>query len=218
MSRKKLIGYDLDGTLADTRRDIVNGVRYMLSELGKPPLTDQEIERCVGEGLQHLVGMTLGEADPKVIECGARILRKYYNEHLLDFTRLYPSARELLERFKDRIQIVVTNKPEPFTSRILRELDILPYFRGVFTGEKGIPRKPDPAALLQVMREHQIAAAEVLWIGDSAIDIETGKSAGVETVIVRHGFASNHDLDKLGPDHLVDHFEALLKLAAEKKW
>jgi len=218
MSKKKLIGYDLDGTLVDTRRDIICGVKYMLAEMGKPLLTDVEIERFVGEGLHHLVGMSMGETDPKTIERGTRILRKYYEAHLLDFTQLYPRAQELLERFKERIQIVVTNKPEPFTSRILEELHVMPYLSGVFTGGNGFPHKPDPAALLHVMREHNIAAKDVLWIGDSAVDAQTGKNAGVETVLVRHGFASRQRLEDLGADFLVDDFAGFLKRADQHGW
>ena len=144
MAKKKLIGYDLDGTLVDTRRDIICGVRHMLAELKKPVLTDVEIEKFVGEGLHHLVAMAMGETDPKAVERGARILRKYYEAHLLDFTRLYPQAQETLERFKEQIQVVVTNKPEPFTSRILNELKVMPYLSGVFTGGNGFKHKHDP--------------------------------------------------------------------------
>ncbi len=218
MARKKLIGYDLDGTLVDTRRDIICGVRAMLKELNKPDLSDTQIEHFVGEGLHHLVGMALGETDTKAIERGARVLRKYYEEHLLDHTRLYPHARELLDRFNDRIQVVITNKPEPFTSRILEALKVMPYLSGVFTGGNGIPHKPDPAALLKVMRDHDILPQDVLWIGDSAIDAKTGKNAGVETVLVRHGFASQYTLEDLGAEHVVDHFAELLKLAEKQNW
>lgn len=218
MTRKKLIGYDLDGTLVDTRRDIIQGVRYMLSEMQKPLISDLEIEHCVGGGLHHLVAATMKETDSKVIERGSKILRKYYEEHLFDFTCLYPGAQILLDRFADRIQIVITNKPEPFTSKILKELKVTPYLSGIFTGENGIPRKPDPAALIKVMHEHAISPKDVLWIGDSAVDAQTGKNAGVETVLVRHGFASLDKLDDLGADYVVDHFDELLKLANEKKW
>ena len=110
--RKKLIGYDLDGTLIDTRKDLIMGVRYMLKEMGKPILTDKAIEYCVGEGLLQLVAMTLGETEPKIVEKAARILRKYYKAHLLDYTKLYPQAQTVLDRFSDRIQVVITNKPE----------------------------------------------------------------------------------------------------------
>ena len=218
MARKKLIGYDLDGTLADTRQDIVLGVQFMLKEMNKPVLSAQEIERCVGEGLHHLVAMASGENDPRILEKGARLLRKYYEKHLLEHTCLYPQAQKLLNRFSDRIQIVITNKPEPFTSQILEGLGIMPYLKGVFTGEKGIPRKPDPAALLLSMKEHQIDAQDVLWIGDSAVDAQTGKQAGVETVLVRHGFSSEYSLDQLGADYVIDDFSAFLQLADEKKW
>ena len=216
--RKKIIGYDMDGTLVDTRKDIIMGVRHMLKEMGKAILTDKAIEYCVGEGLQQLVEMTLGETDPKIVDQAARILKKYYEAHLLDYTKLYPQAQTLLDRFSDRIQVVITNKPEPFASQILRALKVMPYLKGVFTGDRGIPRKPDPAALLYVMREQGVSAEDVLWIGDSAVDAETGKKAGVETVLVRHGFASQHNLDQLGAEHVVDDFLDFLRLADEKNW
>lgn len=218
MPVKKLIGYDLDGTLADTRKDIVEGVRAMLKAMHKPDLSAEEIEKCVGEGLNHLVSKTLGETDPKIVEQGARHLRKYYKEHLLDFTTLYPSAQNVLERFKDRIQIVITNKPEPFTTRILTELGVLPYLKGIYTGEQGLPHKPDPASLLKVMSDHGVKKEEVLWVGDSAIDAETGKRAGVETVLLRHGFSSRQRLEDLGANYLVDDFAGLLKLADQNGW
>ncbi|HCM42727.1 MAG TPA: HAD-IA family hydrolase [Candidatus Omnitrophota bacterium] len=215
---KKLVAYDLDGTLADTRRDIVCGVRFMLKEMKKPILDEIQIEKYVGEGLNHLVAMCLGEEDPKTIDRGAGFLRRYYKEHLLDYTRLYPSAECVLEYFKNRIQVVVTNKPEPFTSKILTALHVMPYLSAVHTGEQGLPRKPDPAALIKEMSDRKIRPEEVLWIGDSQIDAQTGKNAGVETVLLRHGFASHVSLESLGAEYVLDDFTALLALVREKGW
>ncbi len=215
---KKLVAYDLDGTLADTRRDIVCGVQYMLAQMKKPILDEIQIERYVGEGLNHLVAMCLGEEDLKIVERGAGFLRTYYKEHLLDYTKLYPAADRVLEHFKGRVQIVVTNKPEPFTSKILTALGVMPYLSGVYTGDKGIPRKPDPAALLKEMAEKKIKPEEVLWIGDSQIDAQTGKNAGVETVLLRHGFASKVSLESLGADFVLNDFPDLLVLADKKGW
>lgn len=215
---KKLIAYDLDGTLADTRRDIICGVRAMLQAMGKAPLEDVQIESYVGEGLNHLVAMSLGETDERIVKQGAAHLRNYYKEHLLDHTRLYPEADRVLEYFKDRIQIVVTNKPEPFTSKILEALGVMPYLSGVYAGGQKLPHKPDPAALLKAMAENQVQAQDVLWVGDSVIDAQTGKNAGVETVLLRHGFTSKVSLDTLGAEHVLDDFSALLRLIREKKW
>lgn len=218
MERKKLIGYDLDGTLADTRRDIILGVQFMLKQMQKPDLSARQIELYVGEGLNQLVAKSLGEEDLKIVEQGARYLRDYYKKHLLDYTELYPSAQQTLEHFKDRIQVVVTNKPEPFTTQILTKLDVMPYLSGVYTGDKGIPRKPDPTVFFHLMKKHQVRAEEILWVGDSVIDFQVGKKAGIETVLLRHGFTSHLSLDDLGADYVLDDFEALLKLACEKKW
>jgi phosphoglycolate phosphatase len=222
---KKLILYDLDGTLVDTRRDIINGVRYALETLKGPELTDDEIKDCVGTGLHALIKQVFrlpagrqAPEDEKLADRGSKLYREHYREHMLDHTRLYPGALECLEYFKDRKQAVITNKPNPFSSQILEALGVAHYFIAILAGDNGLPFKPDPAAIHHLMEETNATEEEVLFVGDSPIDIQAARNARVEVVTLSHGFASEATLREAKPDHIVHDFAGLLRLAEEKNW
>jgi len=215
---KKLILYDLDGTLVDTRRDIVNSVRYALKTLNGPELTDDEIKDCVGSGLHALIRKVFRTEDEKLADKGAKLYRAHYTKHMLDYSVLYPGAREVLEYFKDRKQAVITNKPSPFSQQILEGLGIAQFFIDVLTGDNGIPHKPDPGAIFHLMKETGAAKSEVLFIGDSLVDIETARNAGVEEVVIAQGFNTEATLIAARPNYLVKNCGELLRLAQEKGW
>ena len=218
MRGKRLIIYDLDGTLADTREDIALAVNHMLREMKCPALAQDRIAGYVGHGLHHLVKSCLKTEDPKQIEKGSKIYRRYYGEHMLDHTRLYPGAREVLDYFKERIQAVITNKPSPFSKDMLHALGVADYFSEIVGGDDGLPKKPNPAAMLAIMKRDEIPPAETLFIGDSRIDIETGRNAGVATVVVTHGFAGEDELKSAKPDGLFKDFRELLAAAKKEGW
>jgi 2-phosphoglycolate phosphatase len=215
---KKLILYDLDGTLVDTRRDIINGVRYALEVLEGPDLTDDEIKDCVGTGLHALIKRVFRTEDEKLADRGSKLYREHYKKHMLDHTKLYPGARECLEYFQGRKQAVITNKPNPFSSQILEALGAAHFFIAILAGDNGLPFKPDPAAIHHLMEETNAAAEEVIFVGDSPIDIQAARNAGVEVVTLSHGFASEAVLREAKPDHIARDFTELLKLAEEKNW
>ncbi|HPW77264.1 MAG: Phosphoglycolate phosphatase [Candidatus Omnitrophica bacterium ADurb.Bin292] len=215
---KKLIIYDLDGTLVDTRQDIINSVRYALKELNGPPVTDDEIKDAVGTGLHSLIRQVFRTDDEKLADRGAQLYRKHYTSHMLDHSRLYPGARELLEFFKPRTQAVITNKPNPFSKQILEALGVGGYFIDVLAGDNGLPFKPDPASLFYLMGETKAKPEETLFIGDSPVDIQTARNAGVEIVCLSHGFTPEKTLARANPDYLVHHYDEILKLARQKKW
>lgn len=215
---KKLILYDLDGTLADTRRDITASVRFALRELNGPELTDDEIRDCVGSGLHALIRQVFRTDDEKLADKGAKLYRKHYKEHMLDHTRLYPGALEFLGYFKGRKQAVVTNKPDPFSSEILAALGVADHFMAILTGDQGLPFKPDPAAIHHLMEEAGALEAETLFIGDSIIDITAARNAGIEIAVLTHGFTPEKVLRDAKPDHIAHDFPELLALAREKEW
>ena len=174
---KKLILYDLDGTLVDTRRDIINSVRYALGVLKGPELTDDEIKDCVGTGLHALIKQVFRTEDEKLADRGAKLYREHYKKHMLDHTHLYAGARECLEHFKDRKQAVITNKPNPFSSQILDALGVAHYFIAILAGDNGLPFKPDPAAIHHLIEETAVTEEETLFVGDSPVDIQAKENA-----------------------------------------
>ena len=222
MSTIKLLIYDLDGTLIDSRQDIANAVNWTLAELGLKNLPAEEIAAFVGSGVTHLMGQVLDtvgagpraqprEVAPTILKRSIKIFRKRYGEHILDQTQAYPSVRKVLEFFKARKQAVITNKPEGFSQTILRGLGIDSYFFRIVGGDQGFPKKPDPQALLDILKTAGASSAEVLLIGDSAIDIETGRNAGVKTAAVTYGFGKRDEIEKSRPDFLWDDLKELLR-------
>ena len=215
---KRLIVYDLDGTLVDTREDIARAANQMRARMGLPPLAEQEICGTVGLGLKRLVESCLKTEDPTRVEEGTRIYRAFYAEHLLDHTALYAGVTEVLEHFRGRKQAVITNKPNPYSRQILEALGVADYFLEIVAGDSGYAKKPDPESLLAIMRGEGAEARATVFVGDSPVDVETGAKAGVLTVAVAQGFSDRAELERAGPDHLVEGFPELLALAREKSW
>lgn len=211
----QLIVYDLDGTLIDSRRDIANAVNWALRELGLKELPMEKVSAFVGNGVSHLMRQALEEDLGKdkakaLLECSIKLFRRCYGKHLLDETRLYPSVRKVLEFFKDRKQAVITNKPQDFSLQILEGLGVRSYFFRVCGGDAGFPKKPAPESLREIMRSARIQPQETVFVGDSAIDIETGRNAGVQTVAVSYGFGKLREIEDARPDKIVHDLEELI--------
>ena len=215
---RQLICYDLDGTLVDTLEDIAQAANHMLRELQVPPLPVHEIRRSIGKGLHELVTHCLKTEDPQRIEQGTRIYRAYYTQHLLDHSRLYAGTQALFDHFSTRRQVVITNKPNPYSRQILESLGVAHYFCEIVAGNSAYPKKPHPAALLALMEREQVHPMDTIFIGDSPVDIETGRSAGVVTIGVLHGFSDAQELITAHPDVLVENFAQLLELAQRHGW
>jgi len=218
---KRIVFYDLDGTLVDTRRDIANAVNHMRATLGLAPLPEGEICGYVGLGLRQLVESCLPDgADAARVEHAMKVYRAFYTEHLLDHTRLYAGVREVLEHFRARglAQAVITNKPNPFSRQILEALGVAGFFLEIVGGDSLWPKKPDPQALVALLEREQVRPAQALFVGDSPIDVETGARAGVLTVVVAQGFSSRAELERAQPDRTVKDFRELLALARKEGW
>ena len=215
---KHLILYDLDGTLVDTEEDIARAVNYMLTQIGSRELPAEVIRAFVGRGLHELIAQTLETPDPDLVKQGVKYFEDYYLEHLTDSSLLYPGASELLDHFKDRKQAVFTNKPNPFATDLLVRLDVARHFMAIVAGGSGYPKKPDPAGMLALMDREGVRPEETLFIGDSVIDIETGRKAGVLTAVITHGFSEEEELRAGSPDLLVQNFTELLQVAKQAGW
>ena len=218
LKHKKLLIYDLDGTLVDTRQDIARSANHMRVSFGLPYLESEVIWGYVGKGLLHLVAECLQTEDPKDIRRGAQIYREYYAKHMLDATTLYPGVREFLDTMKGARQAVITNKPEPFGSDLLHELLIYRYFFKVIGGNSGYHEKPDPSSTLDLMKMAKADKDEVLWIGDSGVDIETARAAGVDVIVLTHGFVKANKLKAAKPDAIFKNFRDLLQFAHKAFW
>jgi phosphoglycolate phosphatase len=206
--------FDLDGTLVDSRADLVTGVNLMLRELGEPELTAAAVIGFVGEGARLLVERSLRASrgrDPEEgeIETALGLFVRHYREHLLDQTTLYPGVREALDELAGLPLAVVTNKPVELAVAMIDGLGLRGRFRVVLGGDSLPERKPSPLMLLEAARICGVAPAETFMIGDSRIDIAAGRAAGMQTGGFTSGFRGVEELRTAGADLLFDHFAAL---------
>jgi phosphoglycolate phosphatase len=210
----RLFIFDLDGTLIDSRADIAGALNLALARMEMPALAEAQIADFVGEGVQRLVERALREITghppgSQVTQNLITLFREEYGQHLLDQTRLYPGAKEALDRLTWASFAVVTNKPEGFSRRILDGLGIGDRFCAVFGGDSVQKRKPDPEALLKAMHACRAAPSETAMVGDSPVDIQAGKAAGVTTCGVMGGFRPRQELEAAGCDLIIDNLMEL---------
>jgi phosphoglycolate phosphatase len=194
--------FDLDGTLVDSRADLVRAVNHTLGSFGRPPLGRDRIVSYVGEGARRLVERALATEDADAVERGLAVFRAFYARHLLDETRAYPEIPELLDdlgRCDCRLS-VLTNKPEAMSRAILDGLGLLPRFVAVLGGDSLPTRKPDPAGLLHLAGRTSIERRRVLLVGDSPVDVATARAAGVPFCGAEWGFDPAR-LRRARPDH-----------------
>lgn len=189
-----------------------------LRVLQLPPVAEADVRRAVGRGVHELVKDCLRTDEPKRVARGVELFRAFYARHLTDRSRLYPGAREVLERFRPRGQAVVTNKPDPFATDLLAALGVREYFFEIVAGDSRYPKKPDPAAVLALMRQRGVEPEQTVLVGDSPIDMETGRRAGVFTAAVAHGFSDAAELSAAGAQVVVEGFDQLLAYAQVNGW
>lgn len=215
---KHLIVYDLDGTLLDTSQEIAHANAYVLSRLGASRERLEEVQAFVGHGMRDLVAWGLKHDDPALVEEAETLFAAYYARDAGGRNRLYPAALHVLEYFKGRAQAVLTDRPNPFARDLIEALGVSHYFVSVVTGDSLYPRKPDPAGLRALIAEANVIPEDTLLIGDSPLDIEAGRRAGVFTVAVSHGMNPVSALRAAAPDVLVNDLVQLLQHAKQNSW
>ena len=187
--QSRLIAFDLDGTLVNSRRDLADSANDLLVELGGSPISEEAIGRMVGEGAALLVRRALAAAAiPEPPDAVARFLA-IYDTRLLNHTRPYEGIPEAVRRAREYGRVVVlTNKPKDASERILHGLNLRDLFDRVVGGDGPWPKKPDPTALLALAAETGASPSAALLVGDSAIDHETTERAGTACCMVSYGF------------------------------
>ena len=207
-----LIVYDFDGTLVDTLFDIADAVNLSLNELGLRTLSRATIRKYVGKGVERLMAQSIDGTGYTDLPRAVELFRRHYSENLMNHTRFYPSGREILDHFRDKKQAICSNKPEDFVRRILESLKSLDYFDAILGGDSVESKKPDPEGLLHLLDRFQCAPEMAVLVGDSPVDIETGKRAGVYTCVVNYGLGDPKEIASVGPDCSIDHLSELKDL------
>lgn len=211
---KKLAIFDLDGTLVNTITDLGNACNYALRTLGYSEHTISSYNYMVGNGVRKLIERAEPDADQETLAKLLSLFREYYDAHLTDKTTPYPGIPELLRALTEKgVAIAVaSNKYQSAVSRIV------PYFFPdiPFVSIKGqtdsIPTKPDPSIVFSILSQYPTPKSEVLYIGDSAVDMETARRACVESVGVSWGFRPVSELRGAYADNIVTSPEEILNL------
>jgi phosphoglycolate phosphatase len=214
----RLIAFDLDGTLIDSRRDLADSANQLIEELGGTALAEEEIGRMVGEGAALLVQRALrasGRGEPG--HALGRFL-EIYDQRLLNHTRLYDGVADVVRAARTVARLaVLTNKPTAPSERILEGLGVRAQFDEVVGGDSAYPRKPDPAALAAMMQSAGVTADATMLVGDSAIDLDTARRAGVSCCLVSYGYGFRSELraEAGGRVRIADDARALMRVIDE---
>jgi len=212
----KLLIFDLDGTLIDSREDLANSINAMLIHFGKKELPHEVIASYIGDGAPMLVRRSLGDPDDEsFVQDAVLYFMSWYREHKLDNTYVYDGVKEALAAIqKSRSgnstqetqplkMAVLSNKPVGPSRAIVEALGLGQYFFQVYGGNSFHTKKPDPTGVQALLDEAGAAAEETVIIGDSDIDVLTARNSGIYSVGVTYGLAP-HTLEDAPPDVLID--------------
>jgi phosphoglycolate phosphatase len=204
--------FDLDGTLIDSKRDLILSVNAMLRDMGREQLHEDTISGYIGHGAPQLVLKALGDSSTEEERQSAlKFFLAYYEDHKMDSTCAYPGVPETLDHLAAFPMAILTNKPVRISVRILEALGLAKYFRAVYGGNSFETKKPDPLGAQTILREFGAAPAEAILIGDSEVDVQTARNAGTLAAAVNYGFGA-HDRAAHPADIYLDRLTDLLPL------
>ena len=208
MKRKRfeLIIFDLDGTLLDTLDDIADSANMALAEMGMGQHPSAAYRYFVGNGLKTLIERIVPAQTPEPVQDHlTRLFEELYDHHWKSKTNLYSGVREMLDWLvKNEISLnVLSNKPDSFTRLCVKEYFPDRPFDLVFGQREGVPLKPHPQAAFEIIEQSGILPESSLFVGDTAVDIKTGKAAGIKTVGVTWGFRQKDELIEAGADIII---------------
>ncbi len=236
----KLLIFDLDGTLADTSKDITDAVNYAVKPFGVESLSVSEIKAMVGSGITKLIesliltenlipsflnspvpplakggegGLSEGERDFSAKEEAVKRFLEYYSIHFLDYTKPYPQVKETLSKIEAYKKAVISNKREVLSKKVLEGLGLLKFFDVVLGSDSVSERKPSPLPIFELLKRFGVSKDEAVIIGDSNYDIEAGRAAGIKTIAVTYGYRDREVLK--GADFIIDSFGEILRILPE---
>lgn len=213
---KSLVIFDLDGTLLNTIDDLGIATNEALKQLGYPTHSLSAYNMMVGNGITRLIERALPEdcRSERIITDARRKFTEYYDNHCCDMTKPYPGIELMLSELRKRdINLAITsNKYQRAVTTIVnhyfKDID----FKAVLGNHEGMPTKPDPSIVFEALSLCPTPKSEVLYVGDSDVDMETARRACIESVGVSWGFRTVRELEAAYADHIIDDPAELLSL------
>ena len=215
----RVVLLDLDGTLVDTAPDLAGAANHVLQKLGRAPAEMPVIRGFIGNGVRELMRRALAiHSDPSEVELDAAMVdfSKYYGEHLLDHSVIYPGVRSTLETLQaqGRELVCITNKTAAFTVPLLQRLDLYDFFGLILSGDSLPRKKPDPLPLTHTAEHFHQPVENCLLVGDSRNDAEAARAAGMPVACVTYGYNGDEPVHCLEPDAVLDNMSELLDILA----
>jgi phosphoglycolate phosphatase len=207
-----LLVFDLDGTLVDTKDIIIASINRTLVVLGKETKPHDEIAANIGEGVWNLIQKSLRPRDEEELSRAIAIFKNDYQQRAAAESKLFPKVIEVLDHFKDKIKVIVSNSFDDTVKVVVRARGIDKYFKLILGGSDRNCLKPSPCPLDRILNQFQVAKSRCLMVGDMAIDIDTGKQAGVHTCAVTYGIGKKKELLESGPEFIIDDLSDLKKI------
>jgi len=207
----KLLIFDLDGTLIDSKLDLVHAVNATRAWMKLPAISEELVASYVGNGAPVLVRRALGpDASTAEVDRALEYFLGYYRDHMLDHTRLYPGVQEALDRMlaAGSKLAVLTNKPVRFSQAIIDGLGLSTHFFRVYGGNSFDQKKPDPIGIETLLTESGVGRDRTIMVGDSGVDIRTARNANVKACGVTYGFQPE-TFEQDPPDIVVDNMREL---------
>lgn len=214
MKRYQTVIFDLDGTLLNTLEDLTDAVNYALESCKMPGRTIEEIRRFVGNGIRNLMLRAVPKGEANVdFERAYQLFQQYYKLHCNDKTSPYPGIIELLGELKKQgYHLAIVSNKADFGVKELQSIYFKDYITTAIGEKEGICKKPAPDTVQQALRELGVTEEHAIYVGDSDVDIQTARNAGLPCISVTWGFRSREFLEEHGADCFADDTEQLLQL------
>ncbi len=200
MKAVDLMIFDFDGTLADTGADLVASINHTLITLNLNPRASEEIIGFVGDGVRKLIEKSLGDKHAADVDQALGIFSDHYEKHLLDFTVLYPQVEDVLQYFKYKKKVVLTNKRYYLALEIARGLGIEKYFLEIIGADSTPFLKPDKRVVEYLLSKYSVIREKTVIIGDGVNDILVAKNAGIISCVYLNGLGNREALQTMDAD------------------
>jgi phosphoglycolate phosphatase len=205
--------FDLDGTLVDSRRDLATSVQYLQKHYGARLSSEKEVAAFVGDGVVKLVQRALPDLPPAGLEEAITTFKKFYREHCLDHSRVYPGVRETLRHFRRKKMAVVTNKPVRVSGYMLERLGLSSAIAVLVGGDSLPQKKPHPEPVLNALKTLGIYDAKrAVVVGDGPNDVLSGRAAGTRTCGIKSNIGDPQKLTKSRPDFMIKNMKELMHI------
>lgn len=208
MKHIDLIIFDLDGTLVDSKDGIVQRINFALRKVGLEEKSSEEIGSYIGTGVDDLVSKTLGP-EAQGLFSRTKAIFENYRINNPDNARLYPGVKDILEHFKDKRKVIITNRKREFAEPTMKSLGIYDYFEDIVGADDVECMKPSPCPLDYAMSKFKTDKEKTMIVGDMYVDVLAGKKAGIFTCAVTYGIGKREEILQAKPDFVIDN---ILKL------